>query len=71
MWVTKSKYEPKTKRARKNAKNIFEAYKETNIVEYWPMINELHKRTGVPAFICSIVYDAEEDILTDLGIIKK
>ena len=69
-WVDKMTKVIRGVKKAKISKNVFEIYKETEIVDYWPMINELHKRTKLPAFICRIVYDAEGDILTDLGIMK-
>ena len=48
---------------------IYKSFEATGGVEYKPMINELRKRTHLPKWICEKVYDAEADILTDLGLI--
>ena len=62
--IVKGEKEPK------KIRNVFDVYKKTNVVDYWPMVKELAKRTGLPKFICRLVYEAEGDILMDLGIIK-
>lgn len=69
-WVDEWKRILRGGKEAKISKNVFEVYKETEIVDYWPMINELHKRTKLPVFICRKVYEAEGDILTDLGLMK-
>lgn len=69
-WVNEWKRVTRGDEKAKKSKNIFEDYKETKIVDYWPMINELHKRTKLPIFICRKVYEAEGDILEDLGILE-
>lgn len=55
-------------RVRKNEESDMELYHD-GILEYHPMIAELAKRTKLPKFICKRIYDAETDILTDVGII--
>lgn len=55
-------------RVRRNEESNMELYHD-GILEYHPMIAELAKRTKLPKFICRKIYDAETDILTDVGII--
>ena len=49
---------------------VYKVYKKTGIVEYEPILKELKKRTHLPRWICKLVYEAEGDILHDLGIIE-
>lgn len=49
---------------------VYKVYKETGIVDYDPMIDELMKRTHLSKDVVTKVYETEGDILYDLGIIK-
>ena len=42
---------------------------KTKTVMYEPMIEELSYRTHLPKWVCRKVYDAETQILTEIGII--
>ncbi|MCR5224605.1 MAG: hypothetical protein K6C34_00820 [Alphaproteobacteria bacterium] len=39
-------------------------------VDYDLMVKEISKRTGIDLDICEKVYSAEDDILTEIGIIN-
>lgn len=57
----------KQKGKRKN--NVFKIWKEEQYVDFYGMVNELSKRTHLPRWICERVYEAEDTILEDLGIL--
>ena len=56
------------KRTNISKTEVSKVYKKTGIVDYWPMIKELKRRTHLPKWIIKKVYEAEGDILYDLGI---
>lgn len=49
---------------------VYKGFKETGGVKYYPMIDELSYRSHLPKWICRRVYDAEADVLTDLGLLN-
>ncbi len=59
-----------TKRRDISDTKVYKVYKKTGIVDYDPMIDELMRRTHLPKDVVKKVYEAEGDILYDLGIIK-
>lgn len=58
------------KRALEKRKDVFEIWNETKIVDYKAMVRELSKRSGLSESICKKVYDAEDSILIDLGLMN-
>ena len=50
--------------------NVYKDFEKTGGVTYYPMIDELSYRTKLPKWICMKVYDAEANILTDLGLLN-
>jgi len=49
--------------------NVYDIWKKDKCVDYSAMLNELARITKLPRFICKIVYDAEEQILANLGLL--
>lgn len=64
----KEKIDKKQKGKRKN--DVFKIWQEEQYVDFNGMVNELSKRTHLPRWICEKVYEAEDTILEDLGIIS-
>ena len=52
----------------KRKEEIFKS--EDNVIIYEEVVKEMSKITHLPRCICSLVYDAEELILKELGLIK-
>lgn len=50
--------------------DVYDIWKKENCVDYSAMLNELAKKTKLPRFICKLVYDAEEEILDNLGLLR-
>ena len=46
-------------------------FDETGVLDYNLMVKELCKRTHLSESICKKVYDAEADILMELGIMEE
>ena len=49
--------------------NVYDIWKKDKCVDYSAMLNELARITKLPRFICKIVYDAEEQVLANLGLL--
>lgn len=59
------------KRAKdKRKKDVFKIWNEEGYVDFNGMVNELHKRTHMPRWICEKIYECEDSILEDLGILS-
>ena len=52
----------------KRKREIFKA--EDKVIIYEEMVKEMSKLTHLPKCICSLVYDAEELVLKEVGIIN-
>lgn len=60
---------PKFKRDIKDTE-VYKVYEKTGVVDFEPMLDELVRRTHLPKCVVKKVYEAEGDVLYDLGIIN-